>query len=280
MRTALLAAALLSGAAPALAQTVPVGAGTTSIASINVAPAATGVTTQQAFAVPQSSIANPGGLSLGGSSATAGAFPTISGQTGGIVNAGGLSFGSGISVGRISSGNGFATGTGLAIGATGGLGLSATGIGGSSSTLGGSGSGGSALGGLGASGNSSFTGVLGTARGFSSAGGISAAGVGAVGAGGYVGSTFNTLTTPGLGSVTAGIAGTGTTARAGIPTLQAGGGGGGGGSGAGISTGSAADRITPQPVATGGGGGGGGAGLVGAAASNDPCGLGVAAGCD
>ncbi len=79
MRRALLAAALLPLAGAASAQTAPLGPAGSAIGSVSVAPAAPGFTNQQASVVPQTTIANPGGLSLGGTAR--GAFPSISSQT-------------------------------------------------------------------------------------------------------------------------------------------------------------------------------------------------------
>jgi len=78
MRSILAAALLLPIAVPAGAQSL----------------SATATVPSGAALEPITPIANPGQLSLGGSSTT-GPFPTVSAQTGGLVNAGQLSFGGG-----------------------------------------------------------------------------------------------------------------------------------------------------------------------------------------
>lgn len=245
MRIALAVAALLPWPGAALAQTTPLGPSGSAIGSVSVAPAAPGFTNQQASAVPQRAISNPGGLSLSGSAS--GAFPSISSQTGSILNAGGLSFGSGVSLGRLPT----PAGTGLSIGATGNVGSFSGGLG---------------------------TSPLGSSGGLGLSTGTASAGIGATGSTGLGIGTTNGLSTFGLGLTTS------TTTRGLVPTtgLGTGGAGGGGGSGAGIATGVTVDPARQTlPAASGGGGGGSGAGISGAPASaaNDPCATTMAGAC-
>ncbi|WP_457106464.1 hypothetical protein [Methylobacterium sp. P5_C11] len=225
MRSILAAALLVPLAVPAAAQSLSATATVPSSASLE----------------PITAIANPGQLSLGGS-ATTGPFPTLSAQTGGLVNAGQLSLGgAGGGGGRIGSSTGVGQLGAAASGTTGGAGVT----GATSATLGTAGA----------------IGATGTRNGFSAASGAVR--------GSISGSALSSIS--GTRGLVGGVAlGTGQTANT-VPSTTAAFGaataGSGFGNGSGLATGTSTGALSGATPATGATLASGSTGVVSAATS-------------